>query len=137
VNGAIPMAEVRVRAAAALERRTDSDPPVLFDYPDSVSPPALVLTWDTPWLTPLVVGGCLYDARFAVHVMVARIDPAIGELERLIAYVVGRLRADPYPWPMAIVEQPLWLRIADVPLFGARVIYTLKVSVEPVESEGT
>jgi hypothetical protein len=125
---AIALNEVRARAASALAPSSDDDADVLFDYPDSVTPPALVLTWDEPWLEPETMGPCLFTARFAVLCCVARIEPAIGPLEELIGFVIGRMAADDYPWPVASAQAPRWLEFGGVKLLGARVVYRLMVT---------
>lgn len=126
--GALPLTEVRARAATALAPSSESDADVLFDYPDAVTPPALVLTWDEPWLEADTFGPCIWDARFAVLAVVARVEPAIGPLEELIGFVTQRLAADDYSWPTALVQAPRWLEFGGVKLLGARIVYRLKVT---------
>ena len=123
----MPLTEVRARAAAALAPTSDEDADVLFDYPDAVTPPALVLTWDEPWLTSETFG-CLYEARFAVLAVVARIEPAIGPLEELIAFTLARMQADAYSWPPALVQAPRWLEFGGVKLLGSRIVFRVQVS---------
>lgn len=124
---AMQLTEVRARAAAALAPSSDEDADVLFDYPDAVTPPALVLTWDEPWLSSETFG-CLYEARFAVLAVVARIEPAIGPLEELVGFVVARMIADDYAWPMATAQAPRWLEFGGVKLLGSRIVYRVQVT---------
>ena len=124
---AMPLTEVRARAASALAPASDVDADVLFDYPDAVTPPALVLTWDEPWLESETFGP-LYEARFAVLCVVARIEPAIGPLEELLAFVLDRMRADDYAWPSALVQAPRWMEFGGVKLLGARAVFRVQVT---------
>ena len=125
---ALELTEVRSRAAAALAPSADSDPEVLFDYPDSATPPSLILVWDDPWLEAETFGPCLFQARLAVLCLVARINPAISQLEAIVGQVIARLAADGNTWPNASVQAPRRFDIGGVPLLGARVIYELKVT---------
>ena len=125
---ALPLTEVRARAASALAPSSEADADVLFDYPDAVTPPALVLTWDEPWLEAETMGPCLFGARFAVLAVVARIEPAIGPLEELIGFVVNRMVADAYSWPVALVQAPRWMEFGGVKLLGARIVYRVQVT---------
>jgi len=123
----MPLTEVRARAASALAPSSDTDADVLYDYPDAVTPPALVLTWDEPWLQSETFG-CLYEARFAIVAVVARIEPAIGPLEELVGFAVGRMQADDYAWPMAAVGAPRWMEFGGVKLLGARIVYRVQIT---------
>lgn len=124
---ALPLSEVRARAATALAPASDEDADVLFDYPDAVTPPALVLTWDEPWLQAETFGR-LYEARFAVLCVVARVEPAIGPLEELVGFVVSRMVDDAYSWPVALVQAPRWIEFGGVKLLGARIVYRVQVT---------
>lgn len=122
------LTEARARAALALAPASDEDPEVLFDYPDAAQPPALILTWDEPWLQAETFGPSLFDARLAVLCCVARVNPAIGPLEELVAFTIRRMAADDYAWPTAQTQAPRWFEIGGVPLLGARVIYKVQVT---------
>jgi hypothetical protein len=93
------LADVRPQAAIALQPDDGDDITVLEDIVDSLMPPALMLGWNDPWLQAQVPGGlrtmgpCLYSARLTVACVAARLEPGTGvdELERLVAYVLGRM----------------------------------------------
>lgn len=125
------MAGVRAKAAAALAPTPDDDLSVFDNVVDALVPPALVLTWDDPWLTPKVVASCIWDARFSVIAVAGRVepDPGIATLETLIEYVVTRLRADDYTWPVATVQEPREFRLSGIAYLGARLTYAIQVSV--------
>ena len=130
----LQLADVRPRAAAALAPETDTDPSVLADYADSASPPALLLLWDDPWLQPepAAFGPCLHwQARLEVLAIASRVEPGPGieKLEELVSYVVGRMVADDFSWPVASVIAPGRYEIGGVPYLGARVVYSLRVTV--------
>ena len=133
-NGAIPLSEVRGRVAAALAPASDSDPEVLLDMVDSVTPPALLLEWSEPWVTVRTVagGGGIFEATLTVLCLAGRIEPGPGieTLETLVAFVLGRLQADPSPWPLSASQAPRRFDIANVPLLGARLSFRVPVSVE-------
>ena len=122
------LTDVRARASAALAPASDTDPEVLFDYPDAVTPPALVLTWDEPWLQAETFGPCLFDARFAVVAVVSRVNPAIEQLEQLVGYVINRMVNDGYSWPTAQVQAPRWMEFGGAKLLGARIVFQVKIT---------
>ena len=84
------LAELRARAADALAPLADDDPAVHADVLDAVDPPALMLTWDEPWLavgpaTGLpTMGPAAWAARLAVLCVAGRFEPGpgIAALER-------------------------------------------------------
>ena len=90
----------------------ESDPPVLVDVVDSISPPALMLVWGEPWLLPgttngKVMGPCLYTYSLGVLCVAGRLEPGAGGdmLDQLVSHTLGRFRADAgYSWPLARVE---------------------------------
>ena len=128
----LPLTEVRARVAAALAPVSDTDPEVLVDVVDSLTPPAILLVWDDPWLEPQSFGPCLWDANLSVLCVAARIEPGPGveKLEQLIGYVISRLQADEYTWPQASSGAPRIFPIANLPYLGARVNYRVPVSIE-------
>jgi hypothetical protein len=127
------LTEVRARAAAALAPASATDPEVLVDVVDAVTPPALLLVWDDPWLTPATVAGMNghYDAQFVVLCVAARLEPGPGveTLETLVDYVVSRLHAAPEEWPQATSQAPRVFEIGGVPYLGARLIYRVPVQI--------
>jgi len=129
-TGTILLGDVRARAAAALAPVEADDPDVLFDVVDAVSPPALMLLWDDPWLEPESFGRDLWSASLMVLCLASRIDPAPGivKLEQLVAYTLARLRADDYTWPAATVRAPRQFPIGNVTYLGAQVVYDVTVT---------
>jgi hypothetical protein len=126
------LSEVRARAATALAPASDTDPVVHVDYPESVDPPALVVVWDDPWLDPQALArGCLWFSRVAVLCVAGRHDPGPGidRLEQLVPYVIGRMQADSYTWPVQSTSAPRLLTFANIPLLAARVIYRIPVTL--------
>jgi hypothetical protein len=130
-NGTLKLADVRARAAAALEPAADGDPDVHMDVVDAVQPPALMLFWDDPWLEPKTISTCLWDASMVVLCIASRVEPGPGvaKLEELVAYTVARLIADTYTWPAATLQAPRVFTIGNVPLLGARIIYRVPVTL--------
>ena len=97
---------------------------------DALEPPALVLTWDDPWLTYRTA--CLYDAQFAVLCIAGRIepDPGVAKLEQLQAYVLDRMRDDDYPWPFDHVDRARRRYVmTGIEYLGARVIYRIPIRI--------
>lgn len=129
VSGLLSLAEVRARAAAALAPIDDLDPYVFDNVVDALEPPALVLTWDDPWLT--YRAACLFDAQFAVLCIAGRIepDPGVATLEQLQAHVIGRLRDDDYSWPFTTSTAPRRYVMNGIEYLGARVIYRIPVRI--------
>jgi hypothetical protein len=130
-SGTLTVSDVRARAALALAPADPGDPDVHDNLVDAPSPPSLMLLWDDPWLEPEGVGSCIWKARLEVRCFASRVDPGAGieKLEELVVYVLERMRADTYPWPVALVDQPGIHYAAGVPYLGARVLYQLRVSL--------
>lgn len=130
-----PIVEVRDQAAAALAPVEDTDPPVLADVVDSLTPPALMLIWGDPWLEPGVgvttMGPCVWRARLQVLAVAGRLEPGPGirTLEQLVSYVVERMKADSYTWPLDSVSAPRVFDIGSLPYLGARVTYLVPTTV--------
>lgn len=133
-NGLLALSEVRPRAAAVLAAVAPSDPAVLEGVVDSVEPPALVLSWDDPWLEPETLGPCIWRANLVVLAIAGRLEPGPGfdTLETLIPYVVNRLQADAYSWPVASSQAPRVFEIGGIQYLGARLVYGVRVSLEEV-----
>lgn len=128
---ALGLSDVRARAAAALAPASDGDPIVLVDVVDSLSPPALMLAWGDPWLTPHALRG-YFEATLEVLAIASRVEPGPGiqALESLVAFTITRLREDGYPWPQASSQAPRIFEIAGVPYLGARVVFRVPVAIE-------
>jgi len=97
---------------------------------DAVDPPALVLSWDDPWLT--YDTACIWRAQLTVVCFAGRVEPDAGveTLERLASYVIGRLQADRYVWPFNGSQAPRQTEIANVPLLMCRLNYLVRVTIE-------
>jgi hypothetical protein len=138
--------EVRARAAVALAPAAETDPDVHAVVVDAVHPPALILTWDDPWLTLQTVGGRtlgmasarLWEARFMVLAIGPRVEPGVGyeQLEALIPYVIDRFAADAYAWPSATLQAPRVFNIGNVPYLGARLTFQVPVTIEGGSANG-
>jgi hypothetical protein len=125
---ALALTEVREQAARALAPATPNDPAVLDNLADSLEPPVLMLMWGDPWLTPTTF--CAWDAQLEILCVAGRLEPGAGveTLERLVAYAIGRMKADGYSWPVATSQAPRVFEIGGVPYLGARLIYRVQVS---------
>ena len=128
-EGLLTLTGLREHAAQALAPRDETEPPVLHAPVDAISPPALMLAWEDPWLT--FRSACLYEARLAVVCFVGRVEPDAGvaELEGLVGYVTDRLRADSYPWPHDSTRAPRQFEVGGVPLLSARIVYRSPVAI--------
>ena len=126
---------LRPAAADVLAPIEDTDPYVFTDVVDSLTPPALVLGWDDPWLEPGVglttMGPCLWTARLQVTCVAGRLEPGAGvdELERLVAYVIRRLRDDVIRWPLDRVSAPFQRDLAGVTYLAADVVYAVPTAI--------
>ena len=129
--GALTLDAVRPAAAGALAPAGDGDPEIHVEYVDAVEPPAIILDWDDPWLTPRSFGRDLWEGNLALMLIAGRLEPGPGveALEGLAAFAIGRLRADPYPWPQASSQGPRVFRIGGIPYLGARLVYRVPVTI--------
>ena len=132
----IALEAIRPAAAAVLAAVDDTDPNVLEDLVDSVTPPALMLGFDDPWLVAgsgvPTMGPCLYTARLRIVCVAARLDPGSGgdELERLVTYVLTRMRDDQsYSWALDSVSAPRQTDQSGVSSLVADVFYTVPTTV--------
>jgi hypothetical protein len=131
----LTLGELRDSAAAALAPAIDTDPMVFADIVEATVPPALVIEWDDPWLEPgaglPTMGPCIYTARLRVVMIAARLDPGAGydEIDRLAAYVLGRMRADPYSWTLDSVTRPDQVNQAGIDSIWAYAHYTAQTSI--------
>lgn len=129
-GGALALTDVRARAAAALEPVEDTDPAVIAEIVDAVDPPALMLSYEDPWITPMGVG-CLYECRLEVICVGARVEPGPGilQLEQLVVYALARMAQDAYSWALQSIQAPRIFTIGGVPLLAARIVYSVRVSL--------
>ena len=133
--GTVALADIRPLAAAALEPSGAGDPDVLVDIVDSPSPPVLMLEWDDPWLEAgpgmATMGPCTYQSRLRVVCIATRLVPGAGiaTLEGLVAYVLGRMRSDPYTWALVSVQAPAQRDWSGVDYLVANVLYAVQTSI--------
>lgn len=132
----IGVTALRDLAAEALAPVDDTDPPVIVDYADSFTPPVLMIIEGDPWITAgtgqrPTMGPCLYTARLVVLIAAARLEPGPGirVLEELEAYVLGRMQADAYTWPLESITGAREFPSAGLPFLGARVTYLVPITV--------
>ena len=120
--------EARAKLGAILAPIADGDPNVLTSLVDAIEPPALMLGWNEPWLEP--EGPCFLMGNIVVTVVAARLDvgEAVGRLEELIDYTLGRIRADGEDWPLTSVSGPRVFLIAKTNYLGARI--ALRVTID-------
>src|SRR5262245_25030216 len=100
---------VRARLQTVLAPSLDTDPALHIDYPDQLSPTALVIVWDDPWLEqPRTMGPYITLANLVVLCVGSRIEagPGIDQVEACVLYTIGRLEQDTYPWPVATAQSP-------------------------------
>lgn len=136
-NGALRLGEVRGAAATALAPAEPSDPPVFASFVDALSPPALLLMWDTPWIEPRsfqsgqTMGRGWWDANLIVLLVAGRLEPGPGvdTLEQLAGYVIGRLQADPHQWPLPTSTPPRSWVVGNVSYLGATLNYRVPVTL--------
>ena len=131
---ALSLTDVRAVAAAALAPQADTDPTVLADLVDAVTPPALMLGWDDPWIAMATIGGAhgYYAAQFVVLCFAGRLEPGAGQatLEELVGYTINRLAQDPQTagWPLNAAQAPRRFDVSGIALLGARLSYQVPVS---------
>ena len=119
--------DARSKLAAALAPIEDGDPEVLVDLVDSIEPPALMIGWGEPWLTPDTA--CLRTGRLVTTAVASRLVPGAGveTLEHLVDYTLRRLAEDGGPWPLDSVGGPRVFTIGNVNYLAARI--TLRVPI--------
>lgn len=120
--------DARAKLAAALAPVDDTDPTVLVDLVDSIEPPALMIGWGEPWLTPRTA--CLRDGRLVVTAVAGRLVPGAGieTLESLVDYTLGALAADAGAWPLDSVSGPRVFLVGNINYLAARI--TLRVPIQ-------
>jgi hypothetical protein len=133
-SSTMALADIRPYVVSLLAPVADTDPNVLAGIADSVTPPALMVGWDDPWIQPNVPGGlrtmgpCIYQARLRVVCVANRLDPESGHeaLEGLVTYVVGRMGAG---WGLERVSEPLQTDMSGVSSLIASVYYNVPTSI--------
>jgi len=124
----VNLLDAREKLAAALAPIEDTDPSVLLSLVDALEPPALMLGWGEPWLTPDTV--CFQTGRMVVTAVAGRLEPGAGieTLEQLIVYTLARLRADAGAWPLDAVSGPRLFVVGKTNYLAARI--TLRVPIQ-------
>lgn len=119
--------DARAKLAAVLAPVDDTDPSVLVDLVDALEPPALMLGWGEPWLSPQTA--CLRTGRIVVTCVAGRLVPGAGieSLEMLVEHTLDRLGRDGSPWPLDNVSGPRAFTIGKIVYLAARV--TLRVPI--------
>src|SRR5262245_53600676 len=128
----LSLSQVRPTLAQVLAPMAPGDPEVLTDYPDTVTPPALVVVWDDPWLEqPTTMGPCDLTANLVVLCVGSRIEagPGIDMVEEMVAFTIDRLRADAYRWPLASTQAPREWVISNVHYLAARLAVRVPVAI--------
>jgi hypothetical protein len=98
-----------------------------------------MLEWADPWLTPRAIGQRFgpgwWDAHANILCMAGRVEPGPGveDLERLIAYTVGRLVEDARSWPVETSTAPRRFDIGGVSYLGARLNLSVPVTIDTEE----
>jgi hypothetical protein len=124
----VNLLDARAKLAAALAPLDDGDPTVLVDLVDSLEPPALMIGWGEPWLTPDTA--CLRTGRLVTTCVASRLVPGAGveTLEGLVDYTLGRLHVDGGVWPLDVVSGPRVFTIGNINYLAARI--TLRVPIQ-------
>ena len=131
----VPFDALRDLVADVLSPASDDDPAVLVDVVDSVTPPAIMLLPGDPYLEVgpggPVMGPCLYTAHLQVFCVAARMDvgPGFRTVDQLVGYVIDRMRADSYTWPLENVQAPRVFDIGGTSYLCARVNYAVPTTV--------
>lgn len=123
--------DARAKLAAVLAPLDDDDPPVLVDLVDALQPPALMLGWGEPWLTPDTA--CLRTGRLVITAVASRLVPGSGveTLEQLVDATLRRLQVDTAPWPLDSVSGPRVFAIANVNYLAARIVLRIPITGGP------
>lgn len=91
------LAELRDRTVAALAPLDGDEWDVCPSAVDQITPPAFMLIWSEPWITPAT--HCVWTARLDVVAISNRYDPSAGieNLETLVEAGLKRLAAAGLP----------------------------------------
>lgn len=104
---------MRERIASLLHDGVSGDVGVFDAIPDSISPPAIYVSWANPWLTATT--WCEYTTAIQLICVAARIEPGgqYTTLENLVSETIGIMRENriairdvtsPYPIAMGGVS---------------------------------
>lgn len=125
------LSDARSKLAAALAPVEDTDPVVLVDLVDQLEPPALMIGWAQPWLTPQTQ--CLRQGRLTVTCVAARLVPGSGieTLEDLVSYTLDRLAVSEDPMPWDEVGAPRVFTIGNINYLAARIVLRVPITGGP------
>jgi len=130
------LVDVRQAAAVVLAPVADSDPDVIVNVVDSLTPPAYMLVWNDPWLEVGVgaptMGPCVWTAHLQVLCVAGRLEPGPGveTLEQMVSVALAAFRADTsYPWPPGDVSGPRVFNIAGLDYLATRINYAVPTTV--------
>lgn len=112
-NDILGLTDFRQELAQLLRSNLSDDIGVFDAIPDSIAPPAIYVTWGSPWLVP--TSWCEYTSAIQLILLAQRIEPGgqYGVLENLVGQVAVILRAgriavrdvsSPYPMVFAGVN---------------------------------
>jgi hypothetical protein len=121
--------DARAKLGAILAPAAATDPVVLTNLVDTITPPALMLGWGDPWLE--FDTACFMWGRLIITAVGSRLVPGEGvaALESLVDYTLGRLDTDPdNQWPLLSVSGPRVFVMSKTNYLAARI--TLRVQVE-------
>lgn len=122
------LVDYRAKLAAVLAPVVDDDPTVLVDLVDALDPPALMIGWAEPWLTPDT--GCWYTGRLVITAVAGRLVPGAGveTLEQLVTSTLARLEASGEPWPLDNVGGPRVFSVANINYLAARLTFRVRLT---------
>ena len=77
------------------------------------------------------MGPCILTARLEVKCVAGRLEPGPGydELDRLVAYVLDRMRADCNQWALDRVGGPLPEMQSGISYLSCAVVYTITTTI--------
>ena len=129
------LTELRRTALDALAPVDDNDPAILPEIVDSLTPPALMVLWDDPWLeqgvTRQTMSQCMWRARLRVLCIAWRYEPgpAYDKLDELVALVLDRMRSDAHTWTLDRVGAPGVFLVSNIPYLAANVSYWTETTI--------
>ena len=96
VTDTLGLGTFRQNLAAALVEGLPDDIGVFDSIPDSVAPPAVYITWGSPWLTQTIGAGtwCVFTSTAQLILVAQRIEPGgqYAVLESLVSEVLAILK---------------------------------------------
>jgi len=124
------LTDARSKLAALLAPVDNGDPAVLDSLVDAITPPALMLNWNDPWLdSDGTVGRCEYVGHLAVTAVAGRLMPGdgIAKLEELVEYVTARVETEKATWVIEQVTGPRVFLMARTNYLACRIIVRIVV----------